>query len=162
MISRPPAPKAGALPLSYSPSILVGTVRFELTTPCPPDKCATRLRHAPIKLPGPGSFHCRMLLAGTLPMASCMGHSCPLWHRPSGQPPTLGPASPSRTGFSPSSGERHAPHRLRRAELGWGDRNRTCMSWVTARQLTIELTPHQNGSPGEIWTLDLRFRRPLL
>jgi hypothetical protein len=27
---------------------LVGTVRFELTTPCTPSKCATRLRYVPI------------------------------------------------------------------------------------------------------------------
>ena len=26
---------------------LVGTTGFEPATPCPPDKCATRLRHAP-------------------------------------------------------------------------------------------------------------------
>lgn len=29
---------------------MVGTARFELATPCPPDKCATRLRHAPTGL----------------------------------------------------------------------------------------------------------------
>ncbi len=28
---------------------MVGTARFELATTCPPDKCATRLRYAPIK-----------------------------------------------------------------------------------------------------------------
>ena len=27
--------------------LLVGTAGFEPATPCPPDKCATRLRHAP-------------------------------------------------------------------------------------------------------------------
>ncbi len=27
---------------------MVGTARFELATTCPPDKCATRLRYAPI------------------------------------------------------------------------------------------------------------------
>lgn len=26
---------------------LVGTIGFEPTTPCPPDKCATKLRYAP-------------------------------------------------------------------------------------------------------------------
>ena len=26
---------------------MVGTARFELATPCPPCKCATRLRHVP-------------------------------------------------------------------------------------------------------------------
>src|SRR5215472_12825684 len=30
--------------------ILVGAPRFELGTPCTPCKCATRLRHAPIRL----------------------------------------------------------------------------------------------------------------
>ena len=29
--------------------ILVGTVGFEPTTPCTPCKCATKLRHAPIR-----------------------------------------------------------------------------------------------------------------
>ena len=27
--------------------LLVGTIGFEPTTPCPPDKCATKLRYAP-------------------------------------------------------------------------------------------------------------------
>jgi hypothetical protein len=29
--------------------VLVGTARFELATPCTPSKCATRLRHVPMK-----------------------------------------------------------------------------------------------------------------
>ena len=28
---------------------MVGTARFELATPCTPSKCATRLRHVPMK-----------------------------------------------------------------------------------------------------------------
>jgi len=30
--------------------LLVGTIGFEPTTPCPPDKCATKLRYAPTYL----------------------------------------------------------------------------------------------------------------
>ena len=34
-------------PITRFESKLVGTARFELATPCPPDKYATRLRYAP-------------------------------------------------------------------------------------------------------------------
>jgi hypothetical protein len=38
--------------------LLVGTAGFEPATPCPPDKCATRLRHAPTVTK---SLHYRLL-----------------------------------------------------------------------------------------------------
>jgi hypothetical protein len=102
----------------------------------------------------------------------------------------FGPASPSRTGFSPSSGERHAPHRLKRAELGWGGRNRTpgAVRRLINSQVALPTSPtpqqsvraglpgqsprppigvvngvtthHKPGTPGGSRTLGVRFRGP--
>ncbi len=36
--------------------LMVGTARFELATTCPPDKCATRLRYAPIAIKNKASI----------------------------------------------------------------------------------------------------------
>ena len=106
-------------------------------------------------------------------------------------PDELGPASPSRTGFSPSSGERHAPHRLKRAELGWGGRNRTpgAVRRLINSQVALPTSPtpqqsvraglpgqsprppigvvnsvtthHKPGTPGGTRTLGVRFRGPV-
>src|SRR5215211_3664351 len=56
---EPPSPawKAGALPLSYTrkalkvvpPAFAVGARGFEPPTPCSQSRCATRLRHAPLR-----------------------------------------------------------------------------------------------------------------
>ncbi len=35
------------LKISKSLKLLVGMIGFEPTTPCPPDKCATKLRYIP-------------------------------------------------------------------------------------------------------------------
>ena len=53
--------------------------------------------------------------------------------------PVLGAPSRSRTGFSGFSGQRYAPHQLKRHINGWGGRNRTPGArkgaWVTAKWL---------------------------